>query len=313
MFTFLPAVIKGPIAASLFALNTIFWCALLYPFITLKIIIPSVPFKNRCRSVMIRIAESWIACNDLEMRLMHKIRWHIRGLENLHDDRSYLVCANHQSWVDIVVLQHVFNKRIPLLRFFLKQELIYVPVLGAAWWGLDFPFMKRYSRSYLEKYPEKKGQDIESIRRAGMKFRGSPTSVLTFAEGTRFTPEKRQAQRSPYRNLLVPKAGGIASVLDAMGSQFDGFLDVTIHYPEGPKSLWGLFSGQLNEIVVRIEKIKIPNDLLQGNYLEDERFREGIQAWVRRIWEKKDQLLSDLKESGSHRADDGKSRENRIS
>ena len=63
----------------------------------------------------------------------------------MHINGHYLVLANHQSWVDILVLQKVFNRRIPLLRFFLKRQLFWVPLLGLAWWALDFPFMGRYT------------------------------------------------------------------------------------------------------------------------------------------------------------------------
>ncbi len=67
----------------------------------------------------------------------------MQGVDSLHQRGWYLVSSNHQSWVDILVLQRIFHGRIPFLKFFLKQELIWVPVIGLAWWALDFPFMKR--------------------------------------------------------------------------------------------------------------------------------------------------------------------------
>ena len=72
------------------------------------------------------------------------------GGADLRVDGHYLVLANHQSWVDIPVLQRVFNRRIPLLRFFLKRQLFWVPVLGLAWWALDFPFMRRSTRAEIK-------------------------------------------------------------------------------------------------------------------------------------------------------------------
>ncbi|MEZ4565573.1 MAG: 1-acyl-sn-glycerol-3-phosphate acyltransferase [Desulfobacterales bacterium] len=50
------------------------------------------------------------------------IRWDVQGLEGFSTDDSYLVISNHRSWTDIFVLQHIFNHRIPFLKFFLKKE-----------------------------------------------------------------------------------------------------------------------------------------------------------------------------------------------
>lgn len=294
MFTFLPSLPKGVIAATLFALNTLIWCTLLYPFAIIKALVPVPSVRAWCSRMMFSIGENWISCNDLEIKLLHKIDWDVRGLEGLRLDRSYLICVNHQSWVDIVVLQHIFNRRIPFLRFFLKQQLIWVPMLGLAWWAMDFPFMKRHSKAFLEKYPERRGEDLETTKRACERFRGSQITVLNFLEGTRFTKEKHRKQNSPFAHLLKPKTGGIAFVIDAMGDQFDSLLDVTIHYPEGAVSLWGLLSGKLDKVVVDIKKLAIPRELLGGNYLQDEAFRDKMQAWVRDLWQGKDQRIANM-------------------
>ena len=252
---------------------------------------------------MIGFAENWIGFNSFEASLMHEIDWQITGLKDLRRDRSYLVCANHQSWIDIVVLQHVFNRRIPFLRFFLKSQLIWVPFLGGAWWALDFPFMKRYSKSYLEKHPEKRGEDLKTTRKACERFSGSKISVLNFLEGTRLTKAKHDRLKSPYKNLLIPKAGGVAFVLDAMGKQFHSFLDVTIFYPEGAASLWGLFSGRVDRVRVHVEEIFFPpellNEMANGQYFENAGIREKIQNWIREVWEKKDQRIEAFKASAS--------------
>lgn len=58
----------------------------------------------------------------------------------------------------------MFNRRTPYFKFFLKKELIWVPFLGLAWWALEYPFMKRYSKAFLEKHPELKGRTWRSPR-----------------------------------------------------------------------------------------------------------------------------------------------------
>lgn len=242
---------------------------------------------------MIIMGERWIAVNDWNIRNLHRIQWEITGRENLDYNCPYLVVANHQSWVDIVVLQHVFNCRIPFMRFFLKIELFYVPIFGLVWWALDFPFMRRYSAEYLKKRPEKRGQDLVTTKIMVQRFRGRPVSILNFLEGTRFTPQKHAKQNSPYRHLLTPKVGGVAFVLQAMGEQFKELLDVTIQYPEGAPNLWQLLCGRCHKIVVNVRRLPIPDWTTEGNYIEDVVHRERMQAWVREIWAEKDKFLSE--------------------
>jgi 1-acyl-sn-glycerol-3-phosphate acyltransferase len=294
MLKFLPGPLKGFIASIILITNTIFWCLWIYAFAVIKFILPLPTVAAWCRRKMVWIGEMWITINSLEADLMHKIHWDIEGIAGLDRDQSYLISANHQSWVDIVVLQHVFNRRIPFLRFFLKRELLYVPFMGLVWWAMDYPFMRRYSKEYLEKHPEMRGRDLETTRKACERFRGLNISILNFLEGTRLTESKYRQSQSPYCHLLPPKTGGIAFVLQSMGSQFDSLLDVTIFYPEGSPSLWKLLSGQVNEIVVRVRRVEIPKELIDGNYLEQDNFRAAMTAWVRDLWKTKDELLGRL-------------------
>ena len=212
MLSFLPAPVIGVLNSLLLLLNTLAWCLLLYIPALLKLIIPHKGFGVLCTKLIIRVAEIWVACNSGWMRLTQGTRWEVTGAKELEQESWYLVLSNHQSWVDILAMQRVFHGKAPFLKFFLKQQLVWVPVIGLAWWGLDFPFMKRYSRQYLVKHPEKRGEDMKETRRACEKFRHTPVSIMNFVEGTRFTPAKRAAQKSPYTHLLPPKAGGVGSV-----------------------------------------------------------------------------------------------------
>lgn len=295
MISFLPGFIKAPIAALLFALNTFIACLFIYPVALVKLLFPNRRVKDACTEIMIRIGEVWISGNNLNMKHTQNINWDITGVQGLSRDKSYLVFSNHQSWMDIVILQHVFNRQIPFIRFFLKYELIYVPLLGWAWWALDFPFMKRHSKAYLKKYPESRNEDFESTQKACEVFKGKHVTVLNFLEGTRFTPEKQRRLQPPFENLLSPKAGGVAFVLNAMGEQFNSILDVSIHYPKGPVGLWGAFEGKLPAVVVHVKQISIPPALLRGNYLEDNGYRLQIQAWLMGLWKEKDSRISSFK------------------
>lgn len=293
MLYFLPAPIRGVISLLLLCLNTLFWFSLLLPCALLKLL-PIPPAQTFLTKVMIRIAETWMLGNSGWMNLAGRTQWDVEGRERLDRDGWYLVTSNHQSWVDILVLQHNFNRRMPMFKFFLKQELIWVPVIGICWWALDFPFMKRYSKAYLAKHPEKAGQDRLATQRACEKFKTTPVAVFNFLEGTRLTPEKQAEQNSPYRHLLRPKSGGIAFVLDAMGEQLQSLVDITIHYPDGSPSFWDLLSGRIRKVVVRCRTRSIPAEFLGQDYDNDLVFREQFQTWISGLWQEKDTELAQL-------------------
>jgi 1-acyl-sn-glycerol-3-phosphate acyltransferase len=243
---------------------------------------------------MTALAEGWIGTNNAIFRLMGSLPLDTRGLDGLSIREWYLVVSNHRSWVDILVLQAVFNRRIPFLKFFLKQQLIWVPFLGLAWWALDFPFMRRYTAAHLAKHPEDRGKDLEATRRACEKFRLIPTSVMNFVEGTRFTPAKHAAMKSPYRHLLPPRAGGVSFVLSAMGGMLNSKLDVTIAYTTGTPTLWDLCCGRVGRVIVDVRRRPIEAWLSAGDYSEDPAFRARFQAWLAAVWTEKDALLERL-------------------
>jgi 1-acyl-sn-glycerol-3-phosphate acyltransferase len=233
------------------------------------------------------IAMSWIGVNNAWIAAAGNSGWQVEGVDGLRRDDWYLVAANHQSWVDILVLQKVFSGRVPMLKFFLKRQLIYVPIIGLAWWALDFPFMQRAGGM-------SSARDLERARLACEKFRLVPTSVINFLEGTRFTPHKHDAQRSPYRHLLKPRSGGIATALATLGEHCHRLLDVTIVYPQGAPKFWQLLSGRVDGVIVRVQQREIPPELLNGDYANDSQFRTRMQQWVNALWAEKDELIGRL-------------------
>jgi 1-acyl-sn-glycerol-3-phosphate acyltransferase len=294
MLNFLPALLVGLIATLLMVLNVLFWVPLLLLFALLKLIIPFKPVRLVIDPILLRIAEAWIDGNSGWMRLTQSTIWDVQGIDGLNYHSWYLVNCNHQSWVDILVLQHLFNRRIPLLKFFLKQQLIWVPVMGLAWWALDFPFMRRHSEEFLKIHPEMRGKDQETTRQACEKFALIPTSVMNFLEGTRLTPAKQLRQKSPYKHLLKPKAGGMALALNAMGDKFQAILDVTIVYPDGPVDFWQFLKGELKHVIVRVRPLPIPQELVHGDYAGDPAVREAYQKWVQQLWLEKDAQIEAL-------------------
>ncbi|HOO91143.1 MAG TPA: acyltransferase [Syntrophales bacterium] len=294
MLSFLPSYLLGITSIVLAVLDTLIFAVPLYILALLKFIIRLPAWQRRCARLLMGTVQGWIGGILWILNLTQKITWDVKGTDDLTLNEWYFVNSNHQSWTDIVVMLRIFTGRIPFPKFFLKEELFWIPILGTAWWALDYPFMKRYSREFLEKHPELRGTDLETTRKACERYRHTPVSVLNFIEGTRFTPEKHRKQNSPYRHLLCPKAGGFAFVISAMAGKITTMLDVTIVYPEGPVNFWDFLCGRLSRVVVRVQKYSIPKEFLEGDYQEDPDFRERFQAWVSNLWHEKDALIERL-------------------
>jgi len=294
MLNFLPSKLVGAIAGLLLVVNVLFWITILFIFTLPKILIPWPPLLKVINKILQWIGENWIACNSGWMWLTQKTRWDVEGAENLNHEGWYMVVSNHQSWVDILVMQHLLNRKIPILKFFIKRELIKVPLMGFAWWALDYPFLYRHSSEYLKQHPEQAGKDFEATRKACEKFATIPTSVMNFLEGTRFTPAKHDKQKSEYKYLLRPKSGGLALALNVLGEKFSSMLDITIVYPDGIPGFGDFLCGKVKRITVRMRTIEIPKTLLQGDYENDQAFRDSMHKWVQKLWREKDKQIQAL-------------------
>jgi 1-acyl-sn-glycerol-3-phosphate acyltransferase len=294
MLRFLPAGVRGCVFFVLIFLNTVFWAVPLLTLAVLKLLLPIAAWRRALEPTLMWLAQRWVGVNNVIMSSLHRTEWVIEGVENLNRRGWYLVSSNHQSWADVLALQRAFHRRIPFLKFFVKQQLIWVPILGLAWWALDLPFMKRYSKAFLVQHPELKGKDLETTREACQRFKNTPTTILNFLEGTRFTEAKHGRQESPYRHLLRPKAGGVAFVVDAMGDTLQSMLDVTVVYKGRSTKFWDFVCGRVNQIIIEVREIAIPQDLMGGDYRNDREFRERFQAWVSELWTAKDQRIAEL-------------------
>lgn len=281
--------LKGAVTFTLCVINTLGAFVLIMPFALVKWLVPLVPVRKLCDRWIVACATGWVWINSHYITNVNRTRWTIRGADRLDPHGWYLVMSNHASWVDIAVLQKTFLGQIPFLKFFLKQELIWVPFLGLAWWALDLPFLKR-----------KKGGsgaghvDLETTRKSCEKFKLLPTSVINFCEGTRFTAAKHLHQRSPYAHLLKPKSGGMAVALATMGAQFHTALDVTIHYAAGIPTMWDYLSDRVPEIIVDVRSREIPALLLDPEAQALPDYRGKVQAWLDGLWHEKDALIGEL-------------------
>jgi 1-acyl-sn-glycerol-3-phosphate acyltransferase len=298
MLQALPGPIQGAIMGLLLALNTVFWATPLYVVVLIKLITPWRGGREALSRLAATIAQTWSSCNVFFSTLCQRIEWDLRFGVDLDLKGQYLVCSNHQTWNDIFVLMRAFDGRAPFFKFFLKQELIWVPVLGLAWWGLDYPFMKRSTPDQIKRNPALKGKDLETTRRACEKFRNQPVMILNFLEGTRFTKTKQVNQKAPYHYLLRPKAGGFAFALEAMGDKLHDMIDITIAYPDGAVGFWEFLCGKVRRVIVDVRRLQLPDGMLEalvrGDYEESNDFRKQFQFWIGDLWKQKDQRIAQM-------------------
>ncbi len=272
--------------------NTIISSLVICAIAVLKVLMPSDKLKAKATTMADKTMWLWATVNMGLLSLSNSVEWDIEGGEDLKKQGWYLLISNHLSWTDIVVLCSVFKDRIPMPKFFLKQQLLYVPFMGMACWALDMPFMRRYSREYLIRHPEKRGQDLKTTRRSCEKFKFHPTTVVNYVEGTRFDAQKQA--RSPYQHLLSPKSGGVAYTLAAMGEQFENIIDVTLAYPDNlDKPFRDMLMGRMKRIVVRIRVLPVDENV-SGDYFNDKPYKRQFQQWLGGVWQDKDELLKQI-------------------
>ncbi len=283
----------GTLSTLLYFINLVLIMIPFFFVALVKFLIPIKKVRVVTDYILNMISTYWISVNGIISSTLTNTKWEVNDFGTLKMKEWYLVISNHQSWVDILVLQKIFNKKIPFIKFFIKKQLLFVPILGFAWWALDFPTMRRYKREEIEKNPKLKGKDLEETKKACERFKNIPVSIMNFVEGTRFTKEKHKKQNSPFKHLLKPKAGGIAFVLSAMGGNLNKILDVTISYPTKKVTFWDYMAGKVDKIKVNVKLRDITHDLI-GDYFNDSEFKKSFQSWLNDIWEEKDKLLEEM-------------------
>lgn len=295
MLNFLPSTVLYVINSILLVINTFVCSSLVCVGGVIKFLLPiSLVQRNFTTPLMNSFMWLWATGNGNILKLTSNVEWDVEGLEQLNKNNWYLVISNHVSGLDIAVQSYLLRNHIPMLKFFLKKELMYVPFMGAACWALGMPFMDRTSPKKLRKNPKLKGKDLKTTQKACEKFRKTPTSIINYVEGSRLTEAKRLRQNSPYRYLLKPKAGGIALALSAMGDQFSQILNITLVYPHAPKYILdGAMKGRITKIVMRIDAMDVRH-VDNKQYFENIEYRVAFQRWLNQLWQQKDEQIHQI-------------------
>jgi 1-acyl-sn-glycerol-3-phosphate acyltransferase len=103
---------------------------------------------------------------------MAGVRLEVEGLVNIGKKISYIIIANHQSYMDIPVLIVAMKLSI---RIIAKRELFKIPIFG---WGMRAGGIIEIDRSNQKK-------SIETLQKVEEIIRSNNISILAFPEGTR--------------------------------------------------------------------------------------------------------------------------------
>lgn len=287
----LRTVVRAVAVVFLLSLNLAFWGTLVFLCGMFRLVTRGAA-RQRVIVAAASLADRWVAGNDRVFDALLDVEWDVSGVDKLRGDARYLVIANHVSWIDVFAVTRVFRGRLPFPRIFLKRILILFPFAGLGCWALDFPFMRRYSPTYLAKHPEKRGRDLETTRIACRRYRGVPVSILNFVEGTRFTREKHEDQQSPWPHLLRPRVGGISFVVASLAGQLDGIVNVTLVYPSLDVTALEFARNRVPRVVVRARAVPIPDEFRDDAITEPGPVRDRFRIWIERLWSEKDAIVA---------------------
>ena len=258
-----------------------------------RAVIPLKSFKLFLAKISNKIGDLTVYGLKLIMLLMHGNNIQVINSEKYDMNKWYMAMSNHQSWADIFVLLTVANKKIPLLKFFMKKELWWIPFVFLANKTLNMPFVNRHSKKAIEKNPSLRTKDYENTLKSCKRFLRAPSTIFSYAEGTRFTSEKHKAQNSKYKNLLQPKIGGMATALSAM-PEIDTLINFSVVYKSKKRDVWSFLNGEMKDVKVFVESYKIPENLKNRNYGSDHLYREEFKEWIEEIWDEKDRKIDEL-------------------
>jgi 1-acyl-sn-glycerol-3-phosphate acyltransferase len=259
-----------------------------------RAIFPFKSLKIKLSKISNTIGEYTVYGLKIIMKIMHRDSMQVFDNNEFDKNQWYMAVSNHQSWADIFILLVAAHKRIPLLKFFMKKELAWIPFVFLANKTLNMPFVNRHSKKQLEKNPNLRFKDYENTLMACKRFQRSPSTIFSYAEGTRNNSTKHQAQNSPYKNLLIPRVGGIATALSAMPN-IDVLVDYSVVYKSNKRGAWAFLKGDMRDVKVSVKKYNIPEDLKNKNYSTDEEYRKNFKIWIEGIWEEKDKEIERLK------------------
>ena len=248
------------------------------------------PFSRRaCRDANRWLWDRWGGLCVLCSTKVNGSRLIITG-DEIPRDENVILMANHQEMADVPFLwDYAGTKgRVGDMKWIVKDALKYAPGLGVGMAFLEMVFVKR---NWTE--------DREYVRRLFATFHEDriPLWLMTFPEGTRFTPEKQDRNRKraaqtgiePFRHMLVPRTKGFVAAVIGLRGYIDAVYDVTIGYEGGVPTLWQFVKG-----LPKVAHMHVRRFAMAGLPEAD----EDVAAWLIARYREKDDLLDGFYRDG---------------
>ena len=255
---------------------------------------PSKRVKKLLGNLSNKTGSNIVNLITMSLKLLHNLKWEFDIPDGVDTNSWYIAISNHQSWADIFILLAAGHNKIPLLKFFMKKELKWIPIIYLVHKTIDMPFLNRHTQAQVKSNPGLKKLDYENAKKAAKRFSRNPSTAFSFAEGTRFTKTKHDKQGSPYKNLLKPKIGALAIALPGM-PQVNSLIDFTVVYKSNRRSTWDFLCGEMSQAKVKARIYNIPEDLKSEAFEQEKEYRKKFKLFIERIWKEKDSVFSELR------------------
>lgn len=250
-----------------------------------------LPFSRKaCRAVIRWCADTWWGWCVAAAELVYGVHVEITG-DDVPPRENALLIVNHQQMVDIPVLMKLAKTkgRLGDMKYFIKQELKWVPGMG---WGLQMLDAVFVARDWAA--------DRERIRRTFARLVEGrvPMYLVSFSEGTRLTPAKLAAAQAYARDhglpvprhTLVARTKGVVASIEGLRGHLDAVYDLTIGYERGVPSLWQYLQGLVRRIHLHVRRVPI-SELPES--------ADELRQWVLERWREKDELLEGFYATGA--------------
>jgi 1-acyl-sn-glycerol-3-phosphate acyltransferase len=286
--------VRAALVLAYIACNLTFWIIPVLVLVVFKWLVPISSVQIGIYEMMAWIYRAAVQMNSWILFQGLKIQLDLTGINQSCAGDFYLAICNHQSWSDIFILQHLLNRKTPVMKFLVKKELIYLPVVGLICWAYDFPFLNRGKQSPKSSVKLDSKNDSQTLNKSLAQFLRSSATIMNFAEGTRFSPLKAKRQKSPYRHLLKPKAGGLIAIYKMMGQELAAVLDFTIVYDAPKPNFWRFIGGRIMRVKVHLDTV-LSDELKETFGLPETNFTQARAIeWINQRWEQKDRKIEHI-------------------
>lgn len=227
----------------------------------------------------------------------HQAKVTVSG-DDVPSDESALVISNHLSYSDFYLI-HALASRKGMLgrcRYFAKKELKYIPILG---WTLILVDMIMVSRNWMRDKVE-----LSRVFSAVVDLK-LPIWLITYVEGTRFTPQKclesrkfcESRDKTELSHVLYPRHRGFYATLTQFRNTHVKYVyDLTLvyrniqhgHLQHPPTPVETHSYGDISKHYdFHLHVRRFPIDEIP----EEE---DAVTSWLENRWIEKDQILSQM-------------------